>query len=384
LDPLARLQNNTSSLDPPMNRMQPALTPAAQLTEVEQTALDWFVRRAGGAFDAGEETGFQAWLKDDPAHAQAYARQGDNWRMLDALPPDAVCQLKRKLSAERVALAPPKPRWQGWWRGMAAWVPQGALAAVFLMLAGGGQLAWNHWQRLPVFHESFSTSRGEQVEVVLPEGSRLLLDTLTALEATLYRDRREIRLPSGQAEFEVQGDVARPFHVKAGTLRITAVGTRFAVRYTPGVAGSEGVQVAVQEGRVQVTQAGAPGTGAAPLEIRAGQQIESDGAGALGAVSEIAATGFAPWRESRVSFDNVRLDQALAEFARYGPVHLSVREPTVAALRVTGTFDPRRLDNFTRLLPRVLPVKLRQPQAGRDGGLAGQAASDIEIVHAAP
>jgi transmembrane sensor len=100
----------------------------------------------------------------------------------------------------------------------------------------------------------------------------------------------------------------------------------------------------------------------------------------LGAVSAVPAAGIAPWRESRVSFDDVRLDRVLAEFERYGPVQLTVREPSVAALRVTGTFDPRRLDSFSQLLPRVLPVRLRQ-RAG-EAKDEGQVEGGIEIVHA--
>ena len=158
----------------------------------------------------------------------------------------------------------------------------------------------------------------------------------------------------------------------AGPLRITVVGTRFSVRYTPGVPSRDGVQVAVEEGRVRVARDEHSAAGGAGVELLAGQQVASDMTGLLGAVSAVPAAGIAPWRESRVSFDDTPLDQALAEFGRYGAVHLTVREPAVAALRVTGTFDPRRPGNFARLLPQVLPVRLRE-----QGG-------EAEIVSAGP
>ena len=133
------------------------------------------------------------------------------------------------------------------------------------------------------------------------------------------------------------------------------VGTRFAVRYTPGVPCEEGVRVAVEEGRVRVARADGSG-----VELAAGQQVASDALGRLGPVAAVPASGIAPWRESRVSFDDTPLAQALAEFSRYGPTRLRVHDPQVAALRLTGTFDPRSLDNFRRVLPRVLPVRLRE------------------------
>lgn len=338
----------------------PAHPPAAPSTDPDEAALDWFVRRAGGLLAAADEAAFQAWLAADSAHFAAFARHQDDWRALDALPAEGLRTLRQNLADDKAAAA---PRRQAWWRELAAWAPQGALAAVALMVSCGGYLAWGLWQQQALFTQTFATARGQQLEVTLPEGSRLRLDTLTSAEVALYRGRREVRLPQGQAMFQVKGDPARPFDVLAGPLRITVVGTRFSVRYTPGVPGRAGVQVAVEEGRVRVARAERSAAGDAAVELVAGQQIASDMTGLLGAVSAVPAAGIAPWRESRVSFDDTPLDQALAEFGRYGPVHLTVRDPVVAALRVTGTFDPRRLDNFSRILPQVLPVRLRE----RDG-----------------
>jgi len=339
-----------------MNTTPPAYSPAAPSPQADEAALDWFVRRAGGPLDAADEAAFQAWLAADAVHRAASDRYEDDWRALDALPADGLRVLRRNLADDKAAATHAAQRRRTWWQELTTWAPQAALAAVALMVSCGGYLAWNLWQQQALFTQSFTTARGQQLEVTLPDGSRMRLDTLTRAEVAIYRGRREVRLPQGQAMFQVAGDAARPFDVLAGPLRITVVGTRFSVRYTPDVPGRDGVQVAVEEGRVRVARAAHE----AAIELVAGQQVASDMAGLLGAVSAVPAAGVAPWRESRVSFDDMPLDQALAEFERYGPVHLSVREPAVAALRVTGTFDPRRLDNFARTLPHVLPVRLRE------------------------
>ncbi|MGJ7495329.1 FecR family protein [Variovorax sp. RT4R15] len=339
-----------------MSPQPPADPPAAPSPEIEGAALDWFVRRGGGRIDAAEETAFQAWLATDGRHRAAFAHWQRDWSALDALPAEGLRTLRKRLSADKAA-AHAAPLRRAWWRGLADWAPQGAFAAVLLMVVGGSYLAWSHWQQ-PLFAQSFATARGQQLDVALPDGSRLRLDTATRADVTLYRQRRELRLPEGQTVLQVKGDAARPFDVLAGPLRITVVGTRFSVRYTPGLSDKEGVHVAVEEGRVRVARADRAASGAA-VELGAGQQVASDAAGMLGEVSAVPAAGIAPWRESRVSFDNTPLARALAEFERYGPTHLVVRDPGVAALRVTGTFDPRRLDNFSRVLPQVLPVRLR-------------------------
>ncbi|RYF27566.1 MAG: Fe2+-dicitrate sensor protein [Comamonadaceae bacterium] len=342
--------------------------------DLDTEALDWFVRQ-DGAPGAAPSADLQAWLAGHPARQAAFARWQADDRRLGALPAPAIDHLRRQLAADKAAAARPaadRPRagrW-AWLRGGQSLVPQAALAAMVLATAGGGgYLAWDHWQQQPVFAQDFSTGRGQQLDVQLPDGSRLRLDTATRVEVVLYRQRREVRLPEGQALFQVQGDATRPFDVLAGGVKVTVVGTRFSVRHTVGVPGDAAVRVAVEEGRVRVAApatnaveaaAGhAPAEPAEPVLLTAGQQVRADADGRLGPVAPVAAAGVAPWRDGRISLDDVPLAQALAEFERYGPTQLLVHDPAVAALRVTGTFDPRRLDSFRQALPKVLPVRLQ-------------------------
>lgn len=328
---------------------QPSTPPSA----AEQQALDWFVRQGAG-LSAAEEQDLQAWLAADPAHRAAFTHWQRDWAAMDALPAAGVDQLRRQIAAEKSLAArctPSSPARRAWWRQLTALAPQAALAAAALTVCSGAYLAWDHQQQQTVYRQHFATARGQQLDVQLPDGSRLRLDTATRMEVTLYRQRREVRLDQGQAQFQVQGDTARPFDVLAGPVRITVVGTRFSVRHTPEVPGADGVRVAVEHGRVRVTAA-------ETRELTDGQHIVANAQGQMGPVARVDEAGIAPWRDGRIAFDNTPLDQALAEFARYGETGLIVRDPAVGRLRLTGTFDPRRLDNFLRTLPKVLPVVL--------------------------
>ena len=406
--------------------MNPSPSSPAHASDVDQQALDWFARRQR-AFTAAEEAAFHAWLQADPAHRAALARWHDDWRQLDELPADGVAQLRRQLAADLAAEAkadlaaeaaaalaaqpaanqvtdlsanqaatsaapqatdreahhaanpatrhadgmrssvPVSKGRRNWLAGLAAMAPRAALATVVLSAAGGGFLAWNRWQQQPLYAGNFRTQRGQQQDVTLPDGSMLRLDTDTRIAVALYRERREVRLLGGQAVFHVQGDQARPFEVLAGAVRVTVVGTRFSVRHTPDIPGADEIRVQVEEGRVRVTG----GAGSPVMELGAGQRIAADADGQLGLIGRVAEAGIAPWRDGRITFDNTPLAQVLAEFGRYGSTGLQVRDATVAALRVTGTFDPQRLENFRRVLPRVLPVALR-----RDGAVTEIVAND--------
>lgn len=337
---------------------------------VDKEALDWFVRRGDG-LNESEEAAFQAWLRADPAHARAYANWRQEWSELDALPADAIDAMRRNLARDlaaespsrsneavpnalpgRASFIPAQPRFAS--RFLA---PQRVLAGACLTLLLAAGITWTYW-RQPVFSASYVTARGETVEVALPDGSRLQLDTASRADVVLSRGRREVHLPEGQARFEVSGNPDRPFSVLAGPLRVTVVGTRFAVRFTPGVPEHDGVHIAVEEGRVRVAPERWFGIGSQTLELTAGQAVTSNADGRIDAIAAVTPSEVAPWSRNRISFDNVTLQAALAELERYGDTGLVVRDPSVAALRLTGTFDPRRPENFARLLPQALPVKL--------------------------
>lgn len=360
-----------------MNPPQPLPPHDDDPSRLREEVLEWFIRRDRDGWNAAHESAFQAWLRADERHRSSYARWQAHWHAIDAIPADAVAQLRGRLVRDKAVQAAHAPA------GMPAatsarheeggkdrklgpsrrrvLLPALAMAGVAAITAGAGLLGWRQWQAQPVFTQAFSTVRGQQAEVPLPDGSRLRLGTATRLEVTYYRQRREVRLLDGEAVFSVQADAHRPFDVLAAATRITVVGTRFAVRHTPDMAADAGVHVLVEEGRVRVARAwGTPFPGEVALELSAGQQVASDVHGALATVVPVPGDGIAPWREHRVSFVDTPLGHALAELERYGNTGLVLRDPAVAALRLSGTFNPRDARTLRRVLPSALPVRLQE------------------------
>lgn len=335
---------------------------------VEVAAAGWLVRRGEG-LDLPAEAEFQAWLAADPAHSAALTALDGVWTRLAGLPADQVRAARegKGLAPKAAATAParqpaataspapaaPAAPVRGPDRSGRPWLPQLAGLGLALVAVFGSYYGWLAWQARPLFEGRYETARGQQREVVLPDGSRFWLDTATRAEVTLYRKRRELRLAEGQAQFAVHGDPARPFEIQAGPVQVTVVGTRFTVRHTHSGLAEGGVSVAVEEGRVRVEQ-----VDHWRRELSAGEVLRTGPDGQIDeAVRSDAATA-ALWREGRVSFDGVPLEQALAEFERYGDTRFVITDPAVAALRINGSFDLRRLDAFIRALPQVLPVRL--------------------------
>lgn len=329
-------------------------------TALEHAAAHWLVRRQDG-LSAPEERQFQAWLAQDAAHRQAYQALEFTWQRVAALPAFEIAQLQALARPmPPVVFAAPaasNPRRRAGWPH---WAAQLASVAV---VAGAGWFGWDLWQRQPVFSQEYATARGEVLDISLPDGSTLKLDTATRAGVTLYRQRREVRLAEGQAMFSVKPDPARPFDVLAGAVRISVVGTRFSVRNTRGGMGPDGVGIMVEQGRVRVSPLQREGGGDCAVScsryLTAGQYLEADVAGQLGQVALRPEAGALLWREGRVNFERTPLSQALAEFERYGATGLVIKDAAVGALRINGSFNLRQLDAFGKTLPLVLPVRLR-------------------------
>jgi transmembrane sensor len=346
---------------------------------LERQAATWAVRHHGG-LDPDGLARLQAWLSADPRHLRAFDAMSATLRGVRQMPAQDAARLRaglpesvvpRRSSAKPSATKPP-----AWW-SLRPFVPHAAAAVVVLALAGAGWFSW--WQQ-PTFAKSYATQRGQQLLATLPDdaaaGSTVQLDTGTRVHARLFRNRREVELRDGQAMFAVHADKDRPFHVFAGGLRITVVGTRFSVRHTQTGIDAGRTVVAVEEGQVRVERAQAAGSGAgasgsqAPaqqatsVELHAGQMLEgsggADGGPELGTVRTVAPQAVAPWRNDRISFSQTPLAQALAEFERYGNTGLVVRDPAVAALPVGGSYSLRQHQRFAEFLPQLLPVRLVQ------------------------
>lgn len=326
------------------------------LPAVEYEALRWSVRSANG-LDAAALAARDAWLAADPAHRQAYAAFDAVGSAVDALPAAHRARLRSVVAIDKAAASAARAPAVATASGLRPRRRAVGVLGLAALLAGGwaAHASWQHWQAQPLLARDYGTERGQQLDTPLADGSRLQLDSATRVQLRLYRARREVRLLEGQALFDVAPDAARPFQVLAGASRITVVGTRFAVRHV-AAADSGAVQIDVLEGRVQV--ASETPSAATPVVLTAGDRITVEHDGRLGAVARPAADSIAAWRQHRLDFEDARLDTIVTELARYGFDGLRLGDAAAGQLRVTVSIDLRRIGDFARSLPKVLPVRL--------------------------
>jgi len=243
-------------------------------------AIEWLARLRADDVTAAETADFATWLATSSLHKIAFDEATDLWQLLAQMPQQSVPQPSKARRAYRRALP------------LAA--AASVLLACFILV-------------LQLTTPTFTTGKGEQRRVVLTDDSIAFLNTSSEIHVDYSRDARRIKVIRGEVWFDVAKNPHRPFIVTGLYASATAIGTAFTVRETPGFT------------RVSVTE----GTVAVSVSEREHHQLQE---GQQSTVSA-AVTDFQPyqastalaWRRGQLIYNDVRLDELLADLSRYLP-----------------------------------------------------------------
>jgi transmembrane sensor len=225
-----------------------------------------------------------------------------------------------------------------------------ALATVaFVVILGA---AWGAYQFFPG-GQRFDTAAGEQRVIALEDGSRLNLNTETAISVRYSPSARHLVLKSGEAVFSVAKDKARPFIVAADGVVVTATGTKFDVTLR-----DKRTVVTLIEGRVSVR---APN--GSLIWLSPGEQWRWPPGGRQ--VQTVKTENVTAWTQGRVVFDNTALANAIAEINRYGGKPVILDAPRFGAQRLSGSFQTGDAESFAAAVTAFLPLRQWTDADGR-------------------
>lgn len=310
-------------------------------SRIEEEAAAWVARQDTAPLEGGAAADFGHWLETSPAHAEAFNRYRDLWAELDQLSSRPERAKQRRAANDQTFS-----------------FHRGAIAAgVAMLLMVGATLGTLRLTSSP----QYETAVGEQRAITLRDGSRITLNTDTALAADLGKSSRHILLEHGEALFEVAHDASRPFIVETPFGSVRAVGTKFVVR----VDDRQALSVLVTEGKVLVSDAkNAQFTelAAAMVPLDSGQELEAvRGKNVVANVNAQEATRELAWREGNVVFNGESLATAAAEMQRYTTTKLVV-DPSVSGYSVGGYFRTNDVDGFVSTIEAVFPVKAERSE----------------------
>lgn len=235
--------------------------------------------------------------------------------------------------------------------------------AILAAAGAGGWLASSHepWEGILA---DYSTATGEQREVVLADGTRIHLNTATAIDVAFDADQRLIRLIKGEVLIVTgHGSDARhqpPLIVQTRHGSGKSLGTQFSVRQFDARS-----RISVFEHAVEVVPSN---NSNARLVLNAGESVEFNDV-TIWSRGQSDATDLA-WSKGFMVVDRMLLGAFLNELGRYRKGILRC-DPAIATLRISGAFPlgdtdvvlssiahtlPLRIETYTRYWVNVRPV----------------------------
>ncbi|MYN24939.1 FecR domain-containing protein [Duganella levis] len=296
---------------------------------VLEQAAEWFAALSAPDVQPAEQQAWQRWLEAAPEHREAWRRVEDIHSRINALPGGPV----------RAALvAPPRQR-------------RRALKAMLLLAATGGIGALlarreDTLTYLAAFNAQHRTAVGAVALLPLPDRTQAWLNTDSAADLAYDDSQRLIVLRRGEILLHSGPDQhapSRPLVVEARGVRLRALGTRYSVRLL-----EQGTRLSVYDGAVAINGGSV---------VPAGAQVDIID-GLPGAMTPSYEDSTA-WSHKLLIATQMRLDDFLAELARYRHGHLAC-DPSLAAMRLVGSYPLGDTDQALDMLQAALPVQVKR------------------------
>ncbi|MHC8372000.1 FecR domain-containing protein [Pseudomonas sp. MDT1-85] len=294
-----------------------------------EEAADWLIRMSESELSDTERAEWECWKVSTPQRSRAWSRAQLLQTKLGGLPPSlAMSALDRPSSPERRAAL-------------------GKLAMILAILPAG----WGSWKlaESQQWSADYHTAIGQQRELALADGSKITLNTDTAIDVLFDANQRLIHLREGEILVQTATDIssmARPFLVSTRQGRMQALGTRFTVREL-----QPRTHLVVLEGAVKVELA--ENRQSTPLIVNAGQRTDFS-SHTFGQLS-VADRYVGAWTQGMLMADKMRLADFVAELMRYrrGFVRL---DPALADLRISGAYPISDSQRTLNMLAQTYPI----------------------------
>ncbi len=164
-----------------------------------------------------------------------------------------------------------------------------------------------------VLYNTVTTARGNQYQLVLPDGSKVWLNSATTLHfPTLFKGNERIVDLDGEGYFEVAHNPSKPFHVQTGNQDVEVLGTHFNIN---SYKDEKDIKTTLFEGAVRVSKQGKI------TLLKPGEQAIADGA-AITVNKDVDPDKILAWKNGWFEFDNTDLATIMRQVSRWYDVDI--------------------------------------------------------------
>lgn len=293
----------------------------------------WVERHDSDALSESEQAEFEAWLAQSMSHRVAYWRADAAWSNADRI------KILRSEEPSASSIAH---------NGLVPVIAKAA--AAFILVAALAAGAAFYFRTPP--DRTYATSVGGRELVSFSDGTRIELNTNTAMRARMTTGERTVWLDHGEAYFQVEHDSRRPFVVMVAGHRITDLGTKFLVRADAGQ-----LEVALTQGRARLDTQDA--------WIQKHSALLTPGDVVVATANSITRTrestkqlaNALSWKRGLLVFYRTPLADAAYQINRYNQEKVTIADASLNALPISGTLSANDPEQFARVLQKIFGLK---------------------------
>lgn len=317
---------------------------------LDDQALAWLVKINSGQVSPAVEQAFFHWLHTSTAHQTAYLRAEQLWEqsaVIAKLPIIDSTEATPAVTVNEPSTPPRRP--QSAVNTAPSKLLLGNWAIAFTALIAVVVLGFYNSQ-VSFTHSNWVSAIGEQKQISLDDGTRIMLNTNSHLEVDYSRNHRRARLIRGEAYFDVHPNPERPFDVETKQGMVRVLGTHFSVQQQ-----ATDSLVTVLEGRVALGAVAASEQAFnALVELRPNQQLSLQEAYQGATPRPINAKAALAWRDKQLVVQKRPLAEVIVELKRYYPITIHLADPALGQREITAVLQIGSLDNTLAVLCQPL------------------------------
>jgi transmembrane sensor len=312
-------------------------------------------RNLAGVADVNERAKLNDWINESDSNRKYFEQVRNIWNESGSPAETKMINTTYALKEVLGRILKPNPVlaiWKYWQRIAAILIIPLAAGFTFILYT-------NHQKKISsdgvVFNEVYAAF-GTHSAVRLADSSLVWLNSGSSLR---YPDKfnaesRQVFL-KGEAYFEVKSDVSHPFIVNTSKIVVSATGTKFNIfNYE-----SESlVEVTLVTGNVNV-KGNESSNPQLNLDLKHNQHLEYNVQTGSNKVIEEDTYKYYAWKDGKLIFRNVPLDEVLAKISLLFNVDIELQGESLKKFSYRATFE-ESLDEILKLLKLSSPIDYRE------------------------
>lgn len=305
--------------------------------EIIKEKASYFFTCQKDGFTKDQKQEFEFWINENNQHKIAF----ENVKKLDLLYSSISKNIKEDISKEvhqdiQKAKSFKKLKFT-------------SLAASVILVLFIGLFALNEYQNFRIKH-SFETNNIVQ-NILLPDGTTILLDAKTKANIKYFEDRREVNLDFGKALFDVAKNPNKPFIINANDIKVQVLGTNFEVRNQ-----KNNIVIDVISGKVSIQKFENDKYKELAI-LTQGKHLAFDKQNNKYKIKDIDVKNIASWKDGIIVFQDDNLENAIEEFKKYKNLNVFI-DKNVQKFSVSGSFKIEEFDKFLFALSKIYSLKV--------------------------